>query len=215
MSSVIGKVLSLLSPREKRQAYFLLGMILVMALLDVIGIASIMPFMAVLANPDVVDTNSWLNAVYTRLEFSEPQRFLRFLGIVVFVALVISVVFKAATTWAITYFTQMRNYSIARRLVAGYLAQPYEWFLNRHSAELGKAVLSEVQQVVGNALVPLMRLLAQGAVVIAILVLLVAVDPLLALIVGGAMGGAYAVIYLSLRNMLKRIGEDRVEADRQ
>ena len=85
----------------------------------------------------------------------------------------------------------MRNYSIARRLVAGYLAQPYEWFLNRHSAELGKAVLSEVQQVVANALVPMMRLLAQGAVVIAILLLLVAVDPLLALIVGGAMGGAY------------------------
>ena len=166
MSSVIRKVLALLSPRERRQAYFLLGMILVMALLDVIGIASIMPFMAVLANPDVVHTNSWLNAVYTRLEFSEPQPFLRFLGIVVFVALVVSVVFKAATTWAITYFTQMRNYSIARRLVAGYLAQPYEWFLNRHSAELGKAVLSEVQQVVGNALVPLMRLLAQGAVVI-------------------------------------------------
>ena len=85
----------------------------------------------------------------------------------------------------------MRNYSIARRLVAGYLSQPYEWFLNRHSAELGKAVLSEVQQVVASALVPMMRLLAQGAVVIAILLLLVAVDPLLALIVGGAMGGAY------------------------
>ncbi len=88
MLDVIRKVLALLSPKERKQAYLLLGMILVMAFLDVVGIASIMPFMAVLANPDVVQTNPWLNTVYTELEFSDPQRFLFFLGVVVFIALV-------------------------------------------------------------------------------------------------------------------------------
>ena len=57
MSDVFRKVLALLSPKERKQAFLLLGMILVMALLDVIGIASIMPFMAVLANPDVIQSN--------------------------------------------------------------------------------------------------------------------------------------------------------------
>lgn len=213
MFFVARKVLALLSPKERKHSYLLLGMILVMAFLDVVGIASIMPFMAVLANPDIVQTNRWLNEVYTGLEFNDPQRFLFFLGIVVFVALVVSIVFRAATTWAITHFSQMRNYSIACRLVAGYLAQPYEWFLSHHSAELGKAVLSEVQQVVASALMPIMRLLAQGAVVVAILILLVVVDPMLALVVGGAMGGAYGAIYVVLRNTLQRLGHDRVAAD--
>lgn len=213
MFDVISKILALLSPKEKKQAYLILGMVLVMAFLDVVGIASIMPFMAVLANPEVVETNQWLNRVYVGLDFSNPQGFLFFLGVVVFIALVISISFKAATTWMITHFTQMRDYSIGRRLVAGYLSQPYEWFLSRHSAELGKAVLSEVQLVVANALVPMMRLVAHGAVVIAILLLILAVDPTLALMVSGAMGGAYILIYASLRNLLQRIGKDRVEAN--
>ena len=215
MSDLIRKVLALFSPKERKRAYSLLGMVLVMAFLDVVGIASILPFMAVLANPEVIQSNTWLNAAYSALGFSDPQKFLFFLGLVVFVALVVSILFKAATTWAITHFSQMTNYSIARRLVAGYLAQPYEWFLGRHSAELGKTILSEAQLVVANAVVPLMQLCANSAVVMAILLLLVLVDPLLALIVGVVMGGAYGLIYLSLRNMLKRIGRDRVEADRR
>jgi ABC-type bacteriocin/lantibiotic exporter with double-glycine peptidase domain len=156
------KVLALLSPAECRRAYGLLGMILVMAFLDVVGVASIMPFMAVLANPGVVQTNPYLAAVYSGLGFTQPERFLFFLGLVVFAALVFSIGFKALTTWALLHFTQMRNYSLGQRLVAGYLHQPYEWFLNRHSADLGKAVLSEVQLVISNALIPLMQMLAQG-----------------------------------------------------
>jgi hypothetical protein len=62
---MITKILDLLSPQERRRAGLLLGMILVMALLDVVGVASIMPFMAVLANPRVVETNAYLAAELT------------------------------------------------------------------------------------------------------------------------------------------------------
>ena len=213
MIDVVRKVLALLSPKERKEAYLLLVMILVMAFLDVVGIASIMPFMAVVANPDVIQSNEWLNMIYTWLEFSDPKRFLFFLGIAVFLFLVVSVSFKAITNWAITHFTQMRNYSISRRLVSGYLRQPYEWFLSRHSADLGKTVLSEVQLVVQGALMPLMHLIAHGTLVAAILILLMAVDPGLALIVGIAMGGAYAMIFLVFRRLLDRIGRDRVAAN--
>lgn len=214
MPDVVKKILALLSTQERRQAYLLLGMILIMAILDVIGIASIMPFMAMLANPEVVQTNEYLQIAYATLGFSDPSAFMFFLGMVVFVALVISVIFKAATNWTITHFTQMRNYSISRRLVEGYLNQSYEWFLNRHSADLGKSVLSEVQLVVQGALLPIMHFLAQGTVVVAILLLLVAVDPKLALIVGGGIGGAYALTYVGLSRMLSRIGKERVLANR-
>lgn len=165
--NLLKKILALLSPPERRRAYGLLGMILVMAFLDVVGVASIMPFMAVLADPAQVQANPWLAATYARLGFTNPESFLFFLGLGVFAALVLSIGFKALTTWALLHFTQMRNYSLGQRLVAGYLRQPYEWFLNRHSADLGKTVLSEVQLVISTALMPLMQALAQGAVVIA------------------------------------------------
>ena len=43
---ILRKMLDFLSPQERKRAYLLLGMILVMALVDMIGVASIMPFMA-------------------------------------------------------------------------------------------------------------------------------------------------------------------------
>ena len=210
---MIAKILDLLSPQERRRAWLLLGMILVMALLDVVGVASIMPFMAVLANPQVVETNAYLAATYAALGFTATESFLFFLGVMVFVALVLSISFKALTTWALTHFTQMRNYSLSMRLVAGYLHQPYEWFLNRHSADLGKNVLVEVQQVISGALIPLMQSLAQGAVVLAILALLLAVDPLLALYLGLGLGIAYGGIYAALRRRLTRAGKARLAAN--
>ena len=51
------KLLYLLSAHERKRAILLLGMILIMALLDMIGVASIMPFIAVMTNPELVETN--------------------------------------------------------------------------------------------------------------------------------------------------------------
>ena len=55
---------SILSSHERKIAGLLLIMILIMALLDMIGVASILPFIAVLSNPTLIDTNSILNLFY-------------------------------------------------------------------------------------------------------------------------------------------------------
>lgn len=207
------KLLDLLTPQERRRGFLLLGMVLVMAVLDMVGVASIMPFMSVLAKPDIVTTNQYLAPIYNYFGYTDVQHFLFLLGVVVFVTLVVSIVFTAATNYVLLRFSHMRNYTVGKRLVSGYLHQPYEWFLNRHSADLGKSVLSEVQVVIHGALLPLMQMIAHSAVVLALLVLLIAIDPVLALVVAAVFGGAYAGIYLLLRRYLDRIGKERVQAN--
>ncbi len=209
------KLLDLLNPQERKRAALLLGMILIMALLDMVGVASIMPFMAVLANPDLVKTNALLNAVYTNLGFADPQQFLFALGMLVFVLLLASLGFKALTTYAQLRFTLMREYSIGKRLVDGYLHQPYSWFLSRHSADLGKTILSEVGMVIGNCVIPMMNLIAHGTVVIALLTLLILIDFQLALIVGLTLASSYSLIFKATRGILARIGKDRVKANQE
>ncbi|MBZ0159613.1 MAG: ABC transporter ATP-binding protein/permease [bacterium] len=213
MLITLKKILDLLTPNERRRAALLLVMVLVMALLDVIGVASIMPFMAVLANPHLIETNAILARIYAALGFSDAQAFLFSLGVMAFVALVVSLAFKAITTYAQLRFTLMREYSLGTRLIAGYLHQPYAWFLNRHSADLGKTVLLEVNQVIDGAMMPMMILVAQGAVALALLGLLLAVDPKLALIVGGVLGMAYGLIYRLISGFLSRIGSERLAAN--
>ena len=58
------KLLFLLSPQEQKSATLLLVMIFIMALLDMIGVASILPFMAVLTNPEIIETNIILSKMF-------------------------------------------------------------------------------------------------------------------------------------------------------
>ena len=55
------KLLYLLTRYEKRRAILLLCMILIVAFLEMIGVASIMPFMAVLTSPELIQTNPIIN----------------------------------------------------------------------------------------------------------------------------------------------------------
>ena len=58
------KIIKLLTPKERKTASLLMLMILIMALLDLIGVASIMPFMAVLMNPSIIETNALINYIF-------------------------------------------------------------------------------------------------------------------------------------------------------
>ena len=208
------KILFLLNSNERKRAILILIMILIMALLDMIGVASILPFMAVLTSPGLIETNLILNTMFeasSSFGVENNQQFLFILGVIVFALLIISLAFKALTTYVQVQWVQMREYSIGKRLVEGYLHQPYSWFLDRNSADLGKTILSEVNQVVGNGINPVIELIAKGTVVISLITLLIIVDPKLAIIVGFTLAGFYGLILYFLRKYLNRIGKERLK----
>ena len=213
---IIKKLLFILTPQERKKGFALLLMILIMALLEMIGLVSILPFIAMLSNPEMVETNSFLNKLFITskiIGIENNQQFLFLLGSIVFILLVISLSFKALTTYFQIYFIQMNNFSIQRRMIESYLKQPYSWFLDRHSADLGKNILSEVGIVVSNGIKPFVDLIVRCAVAITIFVLLILVDPKLAITVSLTLGLAYGLIYKFSRSILIRIGKERLKAN--
>ena len=126
-----------------------------------------------------------------------------------FIILVTSLAFKAMTIYVQIRFTKMREYSIGKRLIEGYLHQPYSWFLNRHSADLGKNILSEVSFVSSNAIGSVMQLIAKSLVSIALVILLLLADPNIALVAGIVLLITYGLIYKFTRKYLFKIGKER------
>ena len=214
MKHTINKLINLLTSAELKKMYLLVFMMIIMALLDIIGVASILPFMTVLTNPTLIETNSFLNKMFEiSLVFGveSNQEFLFALGVFVLLMLTISLAFRAITTYASVRFIQMRQYSIGKRLVEGYLHQPYSWFLGRNSANLGKTILSEVQQVIGGGLSPFISLISTSIVAFALISLLIITNPKLALIVGFIISSAYGLIFYFTRRYLNRNGKERLK----
>jgi ABC-type multidrug transport system fused ATPase/permease subunit len=215
MLEILRLLRDLLDQREQRRALLLLVLIIVSGFVESARVASIVPFVAVITNASVVEKNPYLAAAYQWLGLESPNAFLFILGLVFLAIVVGAQAFKALTTWATIRFITMRNYRLSHDLFKTFINHSYEWFLKRHSADLGKSMLSEVDQVVRSALVPFMSLIT-GCVTAAFMVtLLLIADPLLAVIVSIALGGGYALIYGVSRRYLTRIGEERVEANRQ
>mgnify|MGYP000453958598 CR=1 FL=1 len=216
MILTLKKLLYLLTPSERKRASLLLIMIILMALLDMIGVASILPFIAVLTNPSLIDTNIILNNLFKSLIFfgvENKQQFLFALGIIVFIILLTSLTFKAFTTYIQIRFVRMREFSIGKKLIENYLRQPYAWFLNRNSADIGKSILSEISTIIGGGIQPMMSLVTQSIVAITFLTLLILVNPKLSLIVFVLFGGSYLIIFKFTQNFIGRIGKERLKAN--
>ena len=85
--NTLNKILFLLTAQERKRGVLLLFMILIMAILDAVGVASIMPFIAVLTNPQIVESNFYLKIFYEKSKFfgvESVNEFIIFLGFSVF-----------------------------------------------------------------------------------------------------------------------------------
>ena len=209
----IKRLFDLLTTQERRRLYLLFVAVVIMAGLEVVSVASIMPFLSVASDPASIQENAYLKWAYDTFGFTDRHSFLVALGVAALIALVVSNTFIVIVTWLQSRYVWHRNHSISKRLLRGYLQRPYEYFLTRNSSDLSKNILEEAMQVSSQMLLPLIRGVAKGLMSISIVGFLVFVDPAVAFIVAVVLGGAYGSIWLSVRKKLDKIGEKRVDAN--
>lgn len=213
MTDSLKKIQALFTPHERRKAVWMLILVILMAIAETGGVLSIMPFLSVLGRPTVIQENSWALAIYNRLGFHSIRDFIVALGLTSIAIVLASSAFKTVTLHQLNRFIHLLRHSISSRLLSHYLHQPYEFFLSRNSSVLSRNVLSEVDQLLFNLIQPLSQLIAQGAVVSAMVLLVFFYDPLTALCIVAAIGSLYGVIYGVVRKRLARIGTERQVAN--
>jgi hypothetical protein len=91
------KIWLLLNKEEKNKSILLLCLMILTALLEVVGIGSIMPFLTVLGSPETVESNKYLAFTYEYFNFTETKSFLMFLGAMAIFFLFFSASFKTLT----------------------------------------------------------------------------------------------------------------------
>jgi ABC-type multidrug transport system fused ATPase/permease subunit len=214
MTRDLQRIWSILAPAERRKALVMLGLVILMALTETLGVVSIMPFLSVLGRPEVIHENPLLRATYEQWAFHDDRGFTIALGIASIVVVILASMFKTVTLHALNRFVHLERHSISARLLSRYLHQPYEFFLSRNSSDLAKNILSETDHVMVNLVQPLSQLFAQGAVILAMSLLVFFYDPLLALGILLVLSLLYGIIYGLVRKRLARIGAERLMANR-
>jgi ATP-binding cassette, subfamily B, bacterial PglK len=209
---MIRKVLALFDRRDRLVLLWLSGLTVAMALIQTIGIASIMPFMNLVGNPELIEESHWLAWLHERAGFDGYRPFLMLVGAMVLVVMAFSNGFTAMTNWLLIRFAWRQENKVAVRLLARYLHEPYTFYLNHNTADLAKNILAEVREVIRGVIKPGMIIFAQVVVTVCIFSLLALVDPILAASSALVLGGAYAVLYSVVRRRQARLGSIRLAA---
>ncbi len=211
--SVVKKITGLLEIREKKQFVKLLLITILAALFQSLGVAAIFPFMNLVVQPEILGDTRWLEFLYRTGGFSNFNSFIVFFGFVLLGLIVVGNLVSTYAAWFQYRFVWGVNHRLSTTLLRQYLSSPYVFFLSHNSSELGKNVLAEIGELIRHYLIPLMEVITKLLIAGAILGMLMIMNPLITIIAGISIGGAYFLILAFFRRKLKRAGQNRLDAN--
>lgn len=203
------EIFKLFSEKEKILFSKVVFLNFLTSLLEVAGILSIMPFIALLLDQSLIDKSYLLKYLLLNLANDDIQTFNLFMGISVLVMLVLGQTCKIVSQCITLRFILDFEKNLTVTILKGYLHQAYDWFSDKHSSEASGTILAEASNVVHVNAMSLMTLLSQSFVAIALATILLTYDFRVALIVALIIGGFYLVIFILLKRFVRYIGDRR------
>jgi ABC-type bacteriocin/lantibiotic exporter with double-glycine peptidase domain len=214
LKTVFG-IWGILTPLDKHKMGVVSLLVILMAIVESIGVISIMPFLAVLADFEVVNQNKFLNKLYVSLDLNNINEFVVYLGVISLFIVIFSAVLKIITQYALNRFSSLQRHYFSSRLLDIYLQQNYSFFTQRNSAELSKHILSDVDQVVWGVIKPLLTIVSYGLVVVSMIVILVFYDPIMALSTAIIIIFFYTLMFILVKRMMGKISKEYSKANEE
>ena len=200
LTAGIIRLFSHLTHRRRWQLLGLIVLMLVSALAEMATLGAVVPFLALLADPGMVNKYPLLQTMFSWFG-ATPGDFLLSAGVMFGIIAVGAALIRMFMMWCSMRFSYGLGADIGGEVYRRTLYQPYSWHVSRNSSEI-LAGIDKVNVVVGGVLTPLM----QGAVAlvmsVGVLAMLLAIDMATALIAGVGFSVLYVITTLALRRQL-------------
>ena len=96
MLKVIIELFSLLAPNHRKKFYVLQALVVIMAFAEIVGLASIVPLMAIAGDPSILERENLLATLYLKSNIGEPYDFIFYLGFII-LAILVTMSFRLKT----------------------------------------------------------------------------------------------------------------------
>ena len=206
------KLSKLFSSNDKLTIVYLFFLNILTSIFEIAGIASIVPFIGLISDPDFLNKYDFLENIYSYFELSHQQSII-YTGISIIVLFVSSNLTSAYNLWRTVKFTAEQNHKVSVFIMKKYLSQNYNYFLNSDISYISKNILSEASLIADNVLMPLLQLITKVMILISISILLFIINPEVFIYSLISLLGTYFIIYKSIKNLITRYGEERLTAN--
>lgn len=211
MKHIFATLLGLLDDDDRKSFTVFIIISFLGGAIEIAGIGSIMPFMGILLQPDMVTTNTILSKIYTSLNFSSTPQFIIFMGCITLTMIILGGFVNILATRYQLNLSYNIGHKWASRLFSVYLRQPYKFYLGINSNTMKSAILSEVDRAISSTLIPSSVLISKAMILVVILGMLLFVNAVVTLILITIVGGIYGALLVYFRQRMKRRGQGMVE----
>lgn len=209
MTKFLQKLLRLFTVRERWQIVWLCLLILIGAIFETLGVGLVLPFIALLENPQQVEEAGLSKWIYQTSGEPELRIFLIWIGLGFIAIFLIKNVYLTILTYLQCRFIYDKQIELCSRLFRSYLYSPYSFHLQRNSADLIRNLTTETSQFFNSVLIPGVLAITELAVLSCIALFLFLVEPITSLAAMAGSGLVTISFYRGVRLKLSTLGEAR------
>lgn len=193
-----------LSHRRRIQFVLLMCLVVVSAFAEIVSIGAVVPFVAVLAEPERVLRQPVVARVAQVLHINSPRQIVLPLTIGFAVVAVLAACVRMLLLWSSTRYTFKAGADLSNEVYRRTLYQPYRVHIARGTNEIISAITTKIGGTVLGIILPLLTLISATTSLLALLIALLIIDPAVAIAAAGGFGLTYGVTTWMSRQRLRR-----------
>lgn len=205
----------LLTKDQRKKLLRLQVLVVLMSLAEIIGVASIGPFMALVGDMGQLQGDGIIAQLYRVSGLGEPRAFLFWLGVGVLIVLTMSAVISMFTIWRLSMYGARVGAELSSRLFRHYMHQSWLFHASGSSSQLTNQIAQECQRVTVAVINPLMQMNAKLVMASLMAIAVFVYSPLVALVGLSVFALVYLFLYRTVRRRLVRNGKVITQAQRQ
>ena len=161
---------------------------------EILSIGAVLPFLAVLTNPDRIFQLPSARPFINFIGFTSPDQLLLPLTIVFAIAAIISGAMRLLLLWVSTRISFAIGSDLSIGIYLRTLYQPYSVHVGRNSSKVMSGISGKANTVITGIIVPSLTIISSSTLLIVIVLTLVTIEPVIALTAFGGFGLIYAII---------------------
>ncbi|MBU2863955.1 ABC transporter ATP-binding protein/permease [Reinekea forsetii] len=202
------KALFRLIGRENRRKIILLQFLFLgTALLQVVSIASLAPFITLVSNPDSLQTNTLLSYLYSLYNFESVLEFIITYAIAVVILLVIGNSTAAYSLWKLIQISIKLGLHVQSTVYNSYLSNDYTFFAMNNSSRLVSQLTQEIPRMVYMVIQPIFTLISQLFIALIIVIGLLIIDLKISMMATAIVTMLYFIIFKTIRSNIVKCGK--------
>lgn len=212
--NIIRSIYAVLSKEQKLRMLLMQFFFIFSAIVQVVGIASIAPFIGIISNPDSIQTNRGLATLYELGGFQSNQEFITGFAFLSIAMIVISNAVSALTMWLQLKFSIYLGSNLQCKIFESSINKDYLFHKTHNYNKLIANIAADAPRFIYMVLQPYLLMCSQLFIAAIILIGLVFIDPVVAIGSAVIVGGAYALTYWLIKKSLTKHGEILTERNK-